>query len=116
MDEVHGAGRTPCRIPGPHGIAACCFPLAAQEVLQEVVGEAVLRGVGGGCKASLALTWREMGLEGDGWGMQAERCRSGRCEGEILSPEAVRGCHCSPELWVPHPRRCPGLQMEPWAA
>lgn len=73
-------------------------------------------GVGGGCKASLALTWREMGLEGDGWGMQAERCRSGRCEGEILSPEAVRGCHCSPELWVPHPRRCPGLQMEPWAA
>ena len=48
MDEVHGAGRTPCRIPGPHGIAACCFPLAAQEVLQEVVGEAVLRGVGGG--------------------------------------------------------------------
>lgn len=65
VDEVHGAGRTPCRIPGPHGIAACCFPLAAQEVLQEVVGEAVLRG-GGRLQSILSSDVERDGF-GGGW-------------------------------------------------
>uniref|UniRef100_A0A8C3M1X7 Maestro heat like repeat family member 1 n=1 Tax=Chrysolophus pictus TaxID=9089 RepID=A0A8C3M1X7_CHRPC len=29
--------------------------------------------------------------------------------GEILHPEAVQPQHCCPELWVPHPWRCPRL-------
>ena len=45
------------------------------------------------------------------WGeMSPHRGQMGvRC-GEILHPEAVRPQHCCPELWVPHPWRCP----RPW--
>lgn len=41
VDGLYGAGCTLCHIPGPHGTAGWCFPLAAQEMLQ-VIGQAVL--------------------------------------------------------------------------
>ena len=52
--------------------------------------------------------WAESGRTWGGW-ISAQRGEIGVRRGEILHPEAVWPQHCCPELWVPHPWRCPRL-------
>ena len=52
-----------------------------------------------------------------GQGGMVFQLKEGRCKlavkGKLFAQRAVRRWHCCPELWVPHPWRCPRPWMGP---
>ena len=107
---LHSASSAPMSALMP-----CCWAICGRRELSTAPARAAMQGVVLGLLHTSPRRWASR--DGAVWGKLSRNacCRSGRSAGTYLAQgqRTMRGCHCRPELWVPHPWRCLRLWMGP---
>ena len=107
---LHSASSAPMSALMP-----CCWAICGRRELSTAPAHAAMQGVVLGLLHTSPRRWASR--DGAVWGKLSRNacCRSGRSAGTYLAQgqRTMRGCHCRPELWVPHPWRCLRLWMGP---